>query len=145
VKAHSRAWYAANAAKMRVWQRKYYRENLETVRAASRAWDKAHPEQAHMNHAAWRHAHHAAVLVAAQRRRDRLAVVEHTLTLQEWQEILVYFNHACAYCLRTDLPLEMDHVIAVSRGGVHTAENVVPACKSDNCRKKDKPVFLMVS
>jgi 5-methylcytosine-specific restriction endonuclease McrA len=43
-----------------------------------------------------------------------------------------------------DLPLTVDHVVAISRGGGHTAENVVPACRSDNCRKHDLPVFVMV-
>ncbi|MDB4875733.1 MAG: hypothetical protein JWM41_2179 [Gemmatimonadetes bacterium] len=31
----------------------------------------------------------------------------------------------------------MDHVIPISRGGSHTRENVVPACRSCNSKKGD--------
>jgi 5-methylcytosine-specific restriction endonuclease McrA len=63
----------------------------------------------------------------------------------EWREILEYFDYRCAYCLRDDVELTLDHVIAISRGGGHTKENVVPACKSHNSKKHDRPVFLMVA
>jgi 5-methylcytosine-specific restriction endonuclease McrA len=102
-----------------------------TARAAStRRWRQNNPEK-------W------AVLL--QRRRARKKGVENTLTADEWKEILVYFNHACAYCLRTDRPLTQDHIIPLVRGGGHIEENVVPACKSCNSRKKDHSVFTMLS
>lgn len=71
--------------------------------------------------------------------------VENTLTEAEWQDILVYFDRRCAYCLRQSDRLEQDHVIAVSRGGGHTADNVVPACKSCNSRKCNRLVLVMAA
>ena len=32
----------------------------------------------------------------------------------------------------------MDHALPLSRGGAHTATNVVPACTACNSRKRDK-------
>jgi 5-methylcytosine-specific restriction endonuclease McrA len=78
------------------------------------------------------------------RRRAYLVKVERTLTQEQWNEILEVFDHRCAYCLRSDVKLTMDHVIPVSKGGPHTAENVVPACKPCNSQKWDRPIFLMV-
>lgn len=76
-----------------------------------------------------------------------------TLTAAEWREILEYHDHRCAYCLRKDgeigsddkpVRLSRDHVVAVTRGGEHTAENIVPACRPCNSRKNNRPVFEMV-
>lgn len=57
------------------------------------------------------------------------------LTAAEWQEILDAHGHACRYCGRTDLPLTQDHVIPLKRGGSHSKENIVPACRPCNSRK----------
>jgi len=64
-------------------------------------------------------------------------------SFEKWLEILDRFNHRCAYCSRLDVKLTMDHVIPVSRGGKHEAENVVPACRSCNSRKNNRPVSVM--
>ncbi|GBE00282.1 CRISPR-associated endonuclease Cas9 [bacterium BMS3Abin07] len=44
----------------------------------------------------------------------------------------------CYYCGRNELPgeLTMDHIVPVIRGGKSTKNNVVPACKECNNRKK---------
>ena len=40
----------------------------------------------------------------------------------------------CYYC-GTDGPMHMEHMIPLSRGGTHTADNVVPACPTCNLSK----------
>ncbi len=45
-------------------------------------------------------------------------------------------NHLCQYCgCRAD---SIDHVTPKSRGGKHTWENVVAACRACNSRKRDR-------
>ena len=68
-----------------------------------------------------------------------------TFTFDQWLNILEVFDHCCAYCLRKDQKLTMDHVIPVSKEGEHTEENIVPACKSCNSRKNDRLIFTMLS
>jgi len=65
------------------------------------------------------------------------------LTASEWLEIKEKFGHKCAYC-RKKGPLTQDHLIPLSKGGDHSKENVVPACRSCNSRKgtKSLPDFL---
>ena len=41
----------------------------------------------------------------------------------------------CAYCGKNDGPLQRDCVLAISRGGRYTLENVVPVCRSCNTSK----------
>lgn len=146
-KARIRAWYEAKGRLRRIEKRPeerrsslaaYHRRvalnGLEPERERNRVWREK-------NYARWR------VLVnnAMNRRRARLAVVGNTLTADEWLTILAVFDHRCAYCLRGGVSLQQDHVIAISRGGAHTEENVVPACKTCNSKKKDRPVWVMVN
>lgn len=66
------------------------------------------------------------------------------LTWAEWQDILAEFNGACAYCLRTDRPLTVDHMDPLSKGGAHMRENAIPACKPCNSKKHDRSIFVML-
>jgi len=54
------------------------------------------------------------------------------------KEILARDDHACQYCGRTGTDLTLDHVVPRHRGGPHTWENLVAACKACNHRKGGK-------
>lgn len=56
------------------------------------------------------------------------------LTRAQWEMILSYFENRCAYC-GSDGALQIEHILPVCRGGLHTAKNVVPACEPCNHRK----------
>lgn len=51
------------------------------------------------------------------------------------KEILVRDDHTCQYCGKRASDLTLDHVTPRHRGGQHTWDNVVAACKSCNHRK----------
>ena len=75
------------------------------------------------------------------RRRSVLAGVVADLTADQWSEIVAEHGSCCAYCgakFTASLPITVDHVIPLSKGGQHTAGNVVPSCKPCNSRKKDR-------
>jgi hypothetical protein len=52
--------------------------------------------------------------------------VEHDLTDDQWRAIQSAWG-GCAYCSATDEPLQRDCVLALSRGGRYTLDNIVPA------------------
>jgi 5-methylcytosine-specific restriction endonuclease McrA len=52
--------------------------------------------------------------------------------------VLVRDNYECQYCGRA--AENIDHVVPKSRGGGHTWDNVVAACRSCNSRKENRPV-----
>ena len=60
--------------------------------------------------------------------------VEHDLTDAQWSALVATWG-GCAYCGVTDQQLQRDCVLAISRGGRYTLENVVPACRSCNASK----------
>ena len=132
--ADRRARYWEDPEAERAYRRTYSAANREKVRAVVRAWFRRHP--------------HVSAL-AANKRRARWANVEDKLTEEQLDEILVFFDFRCGYCL-TDLrtlPKHLrtwDHMLPIVRGGSNTPENVIPCCKSCNSRKKDRHMAFMV-
>jgi 5-methylcytosine-specific restriction endonuclease McrA len=63
-----------------------------------------------------------------------MARVEHDLSAEQWSALQAAWG-GCAYCAATDRALQRDCVLAISRGGRYTLDNVVPACGSCNASK----------
>ena len=68
-----------------------------------------------------------------------MARVQHDLTDVQWAALQEAWS-GCAYCGESDKPLQRDCVLAVSRGGRYTLDNVVPACGSCNASKCNQEV-----
>ncbi len=60
--------------------------------------------------------------------------VEHDLDPSQWAALVDVWG-GCAYCGASDGPLQKDCVMALSRGGRYTLDNIVPACRSCNASK----------
>ncbi|WP_109860084.1 HNH endonuclease [Mycolicibacterium aurum] len=71
---------------------------------------------------------------AARRRKRRVAAVVNDLTEQQWATIKAAWD-GCAYCGKTTGTMQRDCVMAISRGGRYTVDNVVPACGACNASK----------
>ena len=62
---------------------------------------------------------------------------------KDWLGIVDIFNGCCAYCLKQG-KLSMDHFRPLSKGGCHSSNNIVPACRSCNSSKHDDLIFEWV-
>ncbi|EHB53962.1 HNH nuclease [Mycolicibacterium rhodesiae JS60] len=71
---------------------------------------------------------------AARRRTRRVKAVVNDLTEEQWTALKDAWN-GCAYCGARGTPLQRDCVMAISRGGRYTVDNVVPACAACNASK----------
>jgi 5-methylcytosine-specific restriction endonuclease McrA len=80
--------------------------------------------------------------VKGQNDRAQKRGVSGVLTFDEWMLLMSHFNDSCACCGRCDdYPfnrLQIDHVRALSRGGINTIENVQPLCQNCNLSKHTK-------
>ncbi len=65
--------------------------------------------------------------------------LDHDLSPQQWAALEAAWG-GCAYCGEADSPLQRDCVLAISRGGRYTLDNVVPACGSCNASKCNEEV-----
>lgn len=82
--------------------------------------------------------------MAFHRRKSRKqAVLLEEVSPQMWAEICEAFGWRCAYCNRQE-PLTMDHVDPIALQGPHSADNLVPACKSCNSSKQDTPLVFWI-
>jgi 5-methylcytosine-specific restriction endonuclease McrA len=52
--------------------------------------------------------------------------------------LLCKWDRKCAYCSKTDLPLQIEHIIPKSRGGSDRVSNLTLACEDCNQRKGNK-------
>jgi len=71
---------------------------------------------------------------AARKRKRRMDRVDHDLSDAQWTALKCAWG-GCAYCGEKDKPLQRDCVLALSRGGRYTLDNIVPACRSCNTSK----------
>ncbi len=49
--------------------------------------------------------------------------------------LLEKFNRKCAYCGKTDVPLQVEHIIPEARGGSNRVSNLTIACEPCNQKK----------
>jgi 5-methylcytosine-specific restriction endonuclease McrA/uncharacterized protein YeaO (DUF488 family) len=64
--------------------------------------------------------------------RARRAGVGGTLAAADWRGLLDLFGHRCGWCGASDVPLELEHVYPLARGGSNDPTNVAPACGDCN-------------
>lgn len=102
--------------------KKYHVAHREESLQEMQRWSRQHPEERR--------------LMRAKRRALKKVntPIDELLTPQQWGEALEQYHHRCAYCGR-ELPLTIDHVIPLVRGGKHSKDNVVPACSYCNISK----------
>lgn len=138
-RARNREGYAQSAEKRRAYTREWtakhpnYRNewrlaNMERVRATDRAAHfrrRGHPERARPGMPGW----------DAPEWMRVYAERSPKFTSKQWLLTLDMFSHACVYCHRSDVPLEMDHAWPTSRGGPSVRWNIQPVCRSCNARK----------
>lgn len=151
-RARARAQYLRNPERTKVYRQpaeKRLRQALSlpekrvrteqeraTSRLRSQAYRQQHSERFRATVIAWRREHPEQYLAQKRRRRARkMAVAINDFTAQEWQEMLVAYNHRCVYCGRKMQRLTQDHLTPLRYGGNHTKSNIVPACKSCNSKK----------
>ena len=65
--------------------------------------------------------------------------VEHDLSDEQWAALKDAWG-GCAYCGRTTGPLQRDCILALSRGGRYTLDNIAPACGPCNASKCNEEV-----
>lgn len=76
-----------------------------------------------------------------QRARRKFALLaDESATTQEVKAWIDSQNPICAYCSieLSENQIQLDHIIPLSKGGLHTIDNFAISCKSCNCSKGNK-------
>ena len=115
------AYLRKDKAKKKLRDHRYYQANKAKESARKHAYYLAHPE----------------LFFARTRKRRALkyGAAVNDLTAAQWREIKAAYGYRCVYCGKKPRKLEQEHITPLSKGGMHTASNVVPACLPCNRRK----------
>ena len=136
-KERDRLKRAKYAESIRLRNLEYTRKNKEWARENSRKWRLANPEKVK----AGRERRKALL----QSLRDQGQILSHGIT----RKLLTKQNHQCAICscnLRVS-GHEQDHIVALTKGGTNTDENIQIVCPTCNKQKGTRekahpPVFF---
>lgn len=136
-------YYENNKEIRKEYQRNYYKNNKKQVLHSNKLWATNNEGNKKLIQQKYNRTEKGKL--SRQRvkfnRRTKEKEAINTLTSQGWLDILEEHNYMCAYCgiefNCENLPTK-DHIIPISKGGHNIKENIVPACKSCNCKKHNK-------
>ena len=76
------------------------------------------------------------------RRRARIRGAIGSFTFGEWELLKKQYGYCCPCCSKceSEIKLEIDHIIPLSKGGSNYIENIQPLCGSCNSKKHDKVI-----
>jgi 5-methylcytosine-specific restriction endonuclease McrA len=134
-KEYMRRYYEANKAR---WEESYAQLDSEANREKARRWAREHPERNRERVQQWARDN-------PEKRRAQRALRRYrengsgTLSAADIMQMYDDQDGLCAYC---EIPLfgeyHLDHMIPVSRGGIHDWSNIAIACQPCNQRKHAK-------
>lgn len=161
--AYRIAYYAAHREELNARLALYRRTHPEKAMANHAAYYRTHRDGERRRVAIYRAAHPQEILASnsayrktpkgrengMRREQKRRALKwqqiqlapERFLTPEQWETILELAKGRCYWCKRK-AKLTQDHVIPLSKGGLHVAENIVAACQSCNSKKHTKILTL---
>lgn len=103
-------------------RRKWYTENRDVCLERSSNWKKNNRKQ---------------VNITNRLRKNKKRANGGSFTYSEWVELCNLYANRCIHC-QESLPLEIDHIIPISKGGTNYIWNIQPLCKSCNLTKHAK-------
>lgn len=148
-----RRWRAANRERYLAQRRAYYRRHREQMLAAAKAYRETNPEKVRAAQARWfdknRERESARAVEWARQNPERKRAIDRrryvarvtgtrpALRAETEAMIATLLTLPCSYCGTTG-KVEIDHIIPLSRGGLHEPGNLAAACKSCNSSKGAK-------
>lgn len=121
----NKEWYKDNKEHRRIYNKQYRIDNKERINLMGKKWMQNN---------------RAKCTSYTQNRKALKNKLQSTLTIEQWGIIKKDFNNQCAYCGKIK-KLEQEHFIPLIKNGEYTHNNIIPSCKSCNCKKATKDFF----
>jgi 5-methylcytosine-specific restriction endonuclease McrA len=147
-----RRYYQSNIKIERQRSRLRYRANPEIERERTRRWQKANPEKAlELRRRVYQNNPGAARERCRRRREWRRSSRRqslHPVTRTQINARFTIWGNRCAFC-GVDAThqrnhgrqrLTVEHVLALTKGGLDEAPNIIPACSACNSSKNNSPI-----
>lgn len=127
------AYKKAHPAERKKWQHDYYVRSKDKALAAIRKWRVENPEAERLTRKKWIETHKQQALGYTHKRHAQIRKAG-SFTQEEWDELCDRYGRACLACGKI-MPLTIDHVIPLSKGGKNTIDNLQPLCLKCNDSK----------
>lgn len=139
----ARAWRKANPDKIRRHNANYFARHSEKHQARTRAYVEAHPEVRKRISATYRAGHPDVARRGHSKYRalKKGATLGDTVLISAWEKRWRRKKRVECYWCKDVLPgkdCHQDHIVALSRGGTHSIENLCIACPRCNLSKQAK-------
>jgi len=108
------------------WAKEYRQKNLERMKIRDKIYSIG-----------YRREHYQELLSRNRARRSLKKANGGDLTYEQWVQVCNKYENKCL-CCGTSERMSLDHIIPITKGGKHIAENVQPLCCSCNSRKGTK-------
>ncbi len=152
-------WHVAHKDEKRVYNKAYQAEHKEEIRQQKQAYWAANRERFALKAKAWRECNqdrikslnikwrernkHKKSFSESKRRALKKAASINLKGIREFVTSIKSKTTAICYYCEKRVPtkgIHFDHIVALSKGGSHSADNLCVACYSCNASKKDKPM-----
>lgn len=150
-RAEKKAYKKAHPEKVKEEKRRYKRAHPEKTAEDHRIYQQNHPEKVRIYAQKYNQTHNGFKAVWNENRRSRKSMTDGTFTFLESDLLYKQFNNSCAFC-GVELTDErgskngktLDHIVPLCDGGTNYIWNLIPACRSCNCKKNGKNFLLGV-
>lgn len=134
-------WKENNREHVKEYHRQYRIDNPDKEFKKQQKYRENHKEQLYLKGKKYREQNREYFYdKAKERKKLKSEVSDNTVTKKSLDEILEKQNYKCVYCgcdlLETGKHL--DHILPLSRGGLHTITNIQYTCPTCNMSKGDK-------
>jgi hypothetical protein len=133
-----------NGDELKKYHREYFLDNQDYYRDVTRKYQKKKKDIIKKNQKIWWRTHKDQISNYNKNRQHK----NHTITKEEWNYCLDYFNHECAYCglpedkhfitYRGKTKVSSLHKEHVIHNGANDLSNCVPACRDCNSSKNSR-------
>lgn len=142
-KKYHKKYREENAEELKKYKDEYYKENREELIEDSKDYYQENKETLNRARIKYYNKNREDILEKAiirnQRYKAEKSGLPNDFTIDEWKQVLEYFDNSCAYCRthQDDLEqkLEQEHIVPAVSGGGYTRNNIIPACKQCNSNK----------
>ncbi len=129
---YGKHWYAAHRKQEAEANRVWIARNPEAHRERVSRW--AHTERGRATRRRWVQDNREARALMRHNRRARKLNNGGSYTTAEWQALCEQYGHRCLAC-GASVPLTVDHIVPISKGGSNDISNIQPLCMPCNLQK----------
>ena len=149
VKAYKAEYYKANPEKKRAQNAEYYKANTEKVKARQAEYNKANPEKKKAYNAKWRKANpekvkerNAKYYKANPGKINAKTAKRRALIKQQTPSWYCHATVTEIYEVAAEFGYEVDHIVPISKGGLHSHENLQLLTQRENASKGARETWI---